>query len=88
YEEAVRVDRMVMEAVSEFDDRRLSDSLSSRVCEACGGGPIVSAMIAARTLGADRAEVLAYANSGDVTGDRSQVVGYMAAAFFKGNGEN
>ena len=88
YEEAVRLDRMVMEAVSEFDDRRLSDSLSSRVCEACGGGPIVSAMIAARTLGADRAEVLAYANSGDVTGDRTQVVGYMSAAFFKGNGEN
>ena len=85
YEEAVRLDRIVTEAVSDFDDRRLSEKLSSKSCEACGGGPIVAAMIAARALGADRAKVLSYANSGDVTGDRSQVVGYMSAAFFEGN---
>ena len=85
YEEAVRLDRIVIEAISDFDDRRLSEALSSRACEACGGGPIVAAMIAARALGADRAQVLSYANSGDVTGDRSQVVGYMSAAFFKGS---
>jgi hypothetical protein len=37
-------------------------------------------MLAARELGATRAVVLKYANSGDVTGDSSSVVGYMAAA--------
>ena len=88
YEEAVRLDRMVMEAVSDFDDRRLSEQLASGPCEACGGGPIVSALIAARALGADRAQVLSYANSGDVTGDRTQVVGYMSAVFFEGTEED
>ena len=48
---------------------------------ACGGGPIVSVMRACRTLGARRAHVLCRADSGDVSGDRSSVVGYLAAAF-------
>jgi len=39
--------------------------------------------LAAQALGANKSEVLHYANSGDVTGDRSGVVGYMAAALYK-----
>jgi AmmeMemoRadiSam system protein A len=39
-------------------------------------------MLAAKGLGADGARVLNYANSGDVTGDRSGVVGYMAAVLY------
>ena len=52
------------------------------IWEACGGGPIVAAMIAAERLGANQAKVLKYANSGDVTGDKSRVVGYGAAVFY------
>ena len=37
--------------------------------------------MAARKLGADRAELLKYANSGDVTGDKGSVVGYASIAF-------
>ena len=44
---------------------------------------MVTVMRTARLLSADEAYVLKYANSGDVTGDRSGVVGYMAAALFK-----
>jgi AmmeMemoRadiSam system protein A len=44
---------------------------------------MVAAMIAAEMLGANRAKVLLYANSGDVTGDRSSVVGYMAAMLYQ-----
>jgi AmmeMemoRadiSam system protein A len=40
-------------------------------------------MLAAKMLGANRGKVLKYANSGDVTGDRSRVVGYAAAVFYK-----
>jgi AmmeMemoRadiSam system protein B len=43
---------------------------------------MITAMLAAQRLGATGARVLNYANSGDVTGDRGQVVGYMAAALF------
>ena len=43
---------------------------------------MVTALLAAKQLGADQSEVLFAANSGDVTGDRSRVVGYMAAALW------
>ena len=54
--------------------------LNRRHDHACGGGPLVSVMRAARGLGARQARVLRYADSGDVSGDKSSVVGYMAAA--------
>lgn len=44
---------------------------------------MVTAMLVARKLGADKAKPLYYATSGDITGDRAQVVGYMAAAIYK-----
>jgi len=61
----------------------LSENFESRVWEACGGGPIVAAMIAAERLGANQAKVLKYANTGDVTGDHSRVVGYSAVALLQ-----
>jgi AmmeMemoRadiSam system protein B len=48
---------------------------------ACGGGPMISVMLAARAMGARAGRALKYAHSGDITGDRSGVVGYLAAAF-------
>ena len=80
YEEAVALDSVVLDAVNAFDAEGLLRALGRGECEACGGGPMAAVMMAAGALGADRARVLKYANSGDVTGDRSQVVGYMAAA--------
>jgi AmmeMemoRadiSam system protein B len=47
----------------------------------CGAGPLVAVMQAAKRLGAESSRVLRYADSGDVSGDRSSVVGYLAAAF-------
>jgi AmmeMemoRadiSam system protein B len=40
-------------------------------------------MLVARLMGADKAHLLKYANSGDVTGDKSSVVGYAAAVYCK-----
>lgn len=48
---------------------------------ACGGGPMISVVMAARALGARDARVLRYAHSGEVSGDYEGVVGYVAAAF-------
>jgi AmmeMemoRadiSam system protein B len=42
-------------------------------------------MRAARALGATRASILRYADSGDVSGDKTAVVGYVAAAFSGGS---
>ena len=83
YDQAMRFDHQVMDRVETYDPRGLSEDLVARRCEACGGGPVISVMLIARGLGADRAHVVRYASSGDVTGDRSQVVGYMAAVLVK-----
>jgi AmmeMemoRadiSam system protein B len=67
--------------VQAFDPRALHGALEREACEACGGGSVVAAMIAARELGADTVDILCYQNSGDISGDHSVVVGYLAAAF-------
>jgi AmmeMemoRadiSam system protein B len=79
------LDMEFIKHVRGFDPEGLASSLASGSCEACGGGPAVAAMLAAREMGADRAVVLNYAHSGDVTGDHKQVVGYVSAAFVKAN---
>jgi len=82
YAEAERLDSTVIRDVNAFNPRTLFDDLTSNQCEACGGGPIISAMIAAKELGANKAKVVKYANSGDVTGDKSGVVGYLSAVIY------
>ena len=82
YRTAVSLDGVVVEYVERFDPEGLARALASGKAEACGGGPIITVMLASKELGADKARVLKYANSGDVTGDLSSVVGYMAAAFY------
>ena len=77
---AARLDGVVLRHVAALDAEGLMNSLEREPRHACGGGPIVSVLRAATLLGASRAEVLHYADSGDVSGDKSSVVGYMAAA--------
>jgi len=47
---------------------------------ACGHAAVAAVLYAAKQLGANRAQILKYATSGEVTGDTSSVVGYGAAA--------
>jgi hypothetical protein len=83
YEKARRLDQVIVDLVEKRDYRGLSRQLEDGSCEACGGGPVVTAMLYAEKSGARGVKVLKYANSGDVTGDRRQVVGYLSAAFFR-----
>jgi AmmeMemoRadiSam system protein B len=69
------------EHVARVDADGLQRSLDRTPEHACGGGPTVAVMRAARILGASHATILKYADSGDVSGDKSSVVGYLAAAF-------
>lgn len=83
YADAVRMDRKTLKGVEDWDYLSMSQNFEHRIWEACGGGPIIAAMIAAERLGAREARILKYANSGDVTGDRSRVVGYGAVALVR-----
>jgi AmmeMemoRadiSam system protein B len=77
---AAALDAVVTDCVARFDADGLQRALDARPGHACGGGPMVATLRAAKLLGACNAVVLDYADSGDVSGDKSAVVGYMAAA--------
>lgn len=78
---ANRMDALVVDDVGRFDAERLMKRLEADHGHACGGGPIVAVMKAAHALGARRAHVLRYADSGDAgERDKSRVVGYLSAA--------
>ena len=47
---------------------------------ACGGGPVIAVMLAARARGAQHGRVLKYMHSGQISGDNAGVVGYLAGA--------
>jgi AmmeMemoRadiSam system protein B len=85
YEDAAtasRLDAVMVRYVEALDADGLMDALEREPRHACGGGPMVSVLRAAAQLGGTRARVLRYADSGDVSGDKSSVVGYMAAAIW------
>jgi AmmeMemoRadiSam system protein B len=83
---ANRVDAAVVDEVGRFDEEGLMGRLETHQNVACGGGPVVAVMKAARALGADRATVMKYGDSGDVgERDKSHVVGYLSAALTTGS---
>lgn len=81
--EARAMDQRVIANVERMDTEALQADFFKGASEACGGGPMVAVMLAAKHLGADVSEILNAANSGDVTGDRTSVVGYLAAALWE-----
>ncbi len=84
YDYAVQLDSVVVRHLEGFDIEGMLKDLTTEQYEACGAGPMITVMMVSRQLGADRGKVLNYANSGDVSGDRSSVVGYVSAVFYGG----
>ena len=72
---ASKKDHMAIEAIEKLDVEAFYDVIASQNLSACGYGPITAAMTFAKAKGA-KAKLLKYATSGDVTGDKTQVVGY------------
>lgn len=79
-EVAQELDQIIIDDVAAFDYELLMDDLENGRSEACGGGPTVAVLIAAKKLGAGRVRILSQCNSGDIAGDRRRVVGYVSAA--------
>ncbi len=93
YDEARAMDTVALQAIASLDAQAVADS-SRRCAEMglgggdpltmCSQGAVMTALLAARQMGADQATVLHYANSGDVPiGERGQVVGYGAVALWQ-----
>lgn len=77
------MDSLGIECVKTLDVGRLERLVLNRTVEACGGGPTVAVLKAAVARGANKVRILKYGDSGDVSGDKSSVVGYLAAAIYR-----
>ncbi len=75
-------DEYVIEAITELDVAKFYNRIYERNSTACGVGPIAAMMHAAKKLGAKEGELIKYATSGDIIGDRSSVVGYGGIIIF------
>jgi AmmeMemoRadiSam system protein B/AmmeMemoRadiSam system protein A len=90
-EDARKSDRETIKTIAGMDPEKIAaimrdlnaPNLDTR---ACGEAAILSGITAARMLGANRAVVAGYANSGEVSiGDRTRAVGYGAVVFTPGD---
>jgi len=69
-------DHKAIERMLALDARGLFDVVMKEEISMCGFGPAVVMLTATKRLGATSAELIKYATSGDVSGDRDMVVGY------------
>ena len=74
-------DRKAIDRLLALDARGLYDTCRNEEISMCGLGPGVAMLTALHALGAKKAELVKYATSADVSGDRSQVVGYAGMIF-------
>ncbi len=84
YEEnefAHKQDKTLIEPIVKLDVEKFYKILQENQVSACGYGAIASTMIACKELGATKGSLLKYATSGDITGEKSSVVGYASIVF-------
>jgi hypothetical protein len=81
YDAASKMDNIALKDIAELNVDDLTERLYKDECELCGAQGVLSLMMLSRQING-KATILNYANSGDVTKDKSRVVGYGAAAFF------
>jgi AmmeMemoRadiSam system protein B len=82
-DEVTRVkDHRAIDQLLALDPRGLYDVVREGHISMCGYGPAVIMLTAACKLGATKAELIRYATSGDISGDKEMVVGYAGIAVF------
>jgi len=78
---AHKQDKALIEPILKMDVDKFYRILQENQVSACGYGAIASTMVACRELGATKGSLAKYATSGDVTGEKSSVVGYASIIF-------
>lgn len=79
-EKAKSNDLYAIEPLKKLDVPEFYRRIGERGISACGYGPIAAMVTVCEQLGAKTAQLIRYTTSGDVTGDRREVVGYAAIA--------
>jgi AmmeMemoRadiSam system protein B len=76
------LDSQVVARINNFEYEELQNDLDIKKCEACGGGAIVTLLKTLKQKNYKKAKVLAHTDSGDISGDNSEVVGYLSAIIY------
>lgn len=79
YEDAASArhkDHQAIGAIQELDERKLYSRIKELNISMCGYAPAIAMLCAAKSLGANKAELIKYQTSAEATGDTSSVVGY------------
>lgn len=79
---ASQMDSIVEREINNFNYEELQENFEKRRCEACGAGTILTLMKSAYKLKFNKSKVLFRCDSGDTTGDKHEVVGYLSAVFY------
>jgi AmmeMemoRadiSam system protein B len=74
-------DRKAIEQLLALDPRGLYDTCRNEEISMCGLGPAAAMLTALNVLGVKKSELVKYATSADVSGDRNAVVGYAGMIF-------
>lgn len=82
------MDSLGISCLLNLEPDRLASLLASGEVEMCGGGAAVAVAKAALAKGANRAQLLQYGDSGDLTGDKQSVVGYAAIVLYRQHNSN
>ncbi len=75
-EEGRRLDSMALDKVLALDPEGLYETVETNDISMCGYLPTTVVLAAARALGAKKARLVRYGNSGETSGDFERVVGY------------
>lgn len=75
-QQAAKKDRLAIERILALDPQGLYATVLGSRISMCGVIPTTIALLAALELGATQAELVRYTDSGETSGDISQVVGY------------
>jgi AmmeMemoRadiSam system protein B len=85
YEEgkvAKEKDQEAINAILKLDEKALFNVIESKMISICGYGPMISAIVYGKKIGANKAELKSYRTSGDTTGAHSSVVGYASLIIY------
>ena len=80
--EANRKDSLVLNSIERLDEEDVYRKVVEFGISMCGYGPVITMIVSSKLLGGEKAVILDYRTSGDITGDYSAVVGYASVAVF------
>ncbi len=80
--DAQTMDNMIIEDIRKLDPDLFYSHIHDGQAEACGWGGILTGLLLVKEIGKGESAILRYMDSGDVSGDRRKVVGYLSAVLY------